>query len=241
MEQIRNNSYDQGERWGRALVSDLRNKGLADTLADELRGRENMLNFGTCADTSLYWYRLGVVAAIRDALQPAIQAGTRVNFVWGFGLDGEQVPRQGTVEFTRNDGKLFIVGDDQQRFIVEPENVTVCDEQIAYRLYEEKDGALYPLQHKTGTPVSIGTWMEADVKLARDGSGNRWYKAGFHATLCASDVIAYREHFRPARRERLRVVKVTIRDCWHKAHSPAPIMLARYMRVEGTVDIEGMV
>lgn len=110
-------------------------------------------------------------------------------------------------------------------------------ELTGYRLYEERDGALYPLQHKTGTAIPVGEWMTAEVKTARDGSGNRWYRAGFHSVPTAEDARAYMNHFRSVRRERLRIVKVTVRDYWFKDHSPAPVILSRYMRVESIVGI----
>lgn len=107
----------------------------------------------------------------------------------------------------------------------------------AYRLYEQRDGELYPLQHKTRTPVPVGEWVEADVKVARDGSGDRWYRAGFHSVETLEAAVAYMSHFRTARRERLRVVRVEISDVWRKEHSPAPVLLSRFMRVVETVDL----
>ena len=109
------------------------------------------------------------------------------------------------------------------------------DTTVAYRLYEERNDNLYPLQHKTGTPVKVGQWMEADVKLARDGSGDRWYRAGFHSVPTIADAMAYKNHFRSARRERLRVVEVEVSDTWRKEHSPAPVILSRYIRVNRVV------
>jgi hypothetical protein len=106
---------------------------------------------------------------------------------------------------------------------------------IAYRIYEERDGQLYPLQHKTRTPVPLNEWMQADVKMARDGSGNRWYKAGFHSVPRIEDAEAYMQHFRSARRERLRVVEVEVSNTWSKDHSPAPVILSEYMLVKGIV------
>lgn len=103
---------------------------------------------------------------------------------------------------------------------------------ITYRLYEERDGELYPVQHKTRTPIRLGEWMEADVKTARDGSGNRWYKTGFHSVLEVADAVAYIRNFRSeSRRSRMRVVECEVADTWRKQHSNADILLARYMKV----------
>ncbi len=105
--------------------------------------------------------------------------------------------------------------------------------QKAYRLYEERDGSLYPVQHKTTTPVTIGTWMVAEVKTARDGSGNRWYKAGFHTVPTPEAARAYIRNFRSKdRRDAMRVCEVEIADTWAKDHSPAPITLSRYLRIK---------
>ncbi len=105
----------------------------------------------------------------------------------------------------------------------------------AYRLYEERGGELFPLQHKTRTPVVLGEWMEADIKTARDGSGNRWYRAGFHSVPTVEDATAYKAHFRSERKNRLRVVEVEVSETWEKDHSPAPVILSRYMRVNKIV------
>lgn len=106
---------------------------------------------------------------------------------------------------------------------------------IAYRIYEQRDGQLYPLQHKTRTPIAIGEWMEADVKVARDGSGNRWYKAGFHSVPRVEDAQAYIGHFRSERKNRLKIVEVEVAETWEKDHSPAPVILSRYMKVNHIV------
>lgn len=109
---------------------------------------------------------------------------------------------------------------------------------IAYRLYELRDGQLYPLQHKTNSPVPVGQWLQADVKTARDGSGNRWYRAGFHSVPTVEDARAYMSHFRTARRARLRIVEVEIADTWSKDHSPAPVILSRFLKVNRIVESE---
>lgn len=106
----------------------------------------------------------------------------------------------------------------------------------AYRLYELRGDNLHSLQHKTGTPIVLGVWLEADVKLARDGSGNRWYQAGFHSVSTIAAARAYMEHFRSARKERLRIVEVTVDDCWAKDHSPAPVILSRFMKVNRIIE-----
>ncbi len=118
-------------------------------------------------------------------------------------------------------------------FELSPHHRVTAEVRKAYRLYEERAGSLYPVQHKTGTAVTIGTWLEADEKLVRDGSGHRWYKSGFHTVPSADAARAYIRNFRSKeRRDRMRVCEVEIAgNIRSKEHSPAPITLSRYLRI----------
>jgi hypothetical protein len=101
-----------------------------------------------------------------------------------------------------------------------------------------RDGKLFSLQHKTKTPVPIGEWLEAEIKTGRDGSGDRYYRVGFHSVPTVEDAQSYLKHFRPARRARLKIVEVEVSETWSKEHSPAPVILSRFLKVNQVLEVE---
>lgn len=79
--------------------------------------------------------------------------------------------------------------------------------------------------------LPVGEWLEADVKPARDGSGDRWYLAGWHSLPTKAEAEAYLSRFRVDRP--LSVVEVEVLDTWTKDHSPNSIILSRWLKVNG--------
>lgn len=99
----------------------------------------------------------------------------------------------------------------------------------AYKIVEEVGENLLTLFHAGGTGTRViprGVWIRAHEAQVRDGSGDRTYLSGHHVFLTREDCVAHLDRFR-ARRERLRIVRVLVRGIRSKAHSPAPVMLAR--------------
>lgn len=110
-------------------------------------------------------------------------------------------------------------------------------EQTTYRIVELDGGQIKTLFHgKAGSRVlEMGAWLEADDKTVRDGSGNRWYRSGWHTLPTLDGARTYMARFRSSRRERLRLVRCKVRDTWEKEHSPHPVVLSRYLKVEAIV------
>ncbi len=101
----------------------------------------------------------------------------------------------------------------------------------AYKIMEEVRGNLLTLFHAGGTGTRIvprNVWIRAREEQVRDGSGKRTYLSGHHIFLDRVDAIRHLVKFR-ARRERLRVVPCLVRGIRCKVHSPAPVMLARWI------------
>ncbi len=103
---------------------------------------------------------------------------------------------------------------------------------LAYKIVEEVGGNLLTLFHAghTGTRVvPRDVWIRAHEAQVRDGSGQRTYLSGHHIFLSRIECEAHLDKFR-VRRERLRVVPCLVQGIRHKAHSPAPVMLARWIK-----------
>ncbi len=102
----------------------------------------------------------------------------------------------------------------------------------AYKIVEEVNGNTLTLFHAGGTGTRViprDVWIRAHEARVRDGSGDRTYLSGHHVFLTHEACEAHLSKFR-ARRDRLRVVECLVRGLRPKAHSPAPVMLARWIR-----------
>lgn len=100
---------------------------------------------------------------------------------------------------------------------------------LHWRLFEERDGQLYTLFHGLNGSRLIpeGQWFEAKGGLVRDGTGNKWYEAGWHVFADESG-LEYLGRFRKPRR--LVAVQVEVDHTWPKPTNPN-VLLARWMRV----------
>lgn len=105
----------------------------------------------------------------------------------------------------------------------------------AYKIVEEIDGHILTLFHAGGTGTRViprDVWIQAREVWVRDGSGNRTYLSGHHVFLDREACVAHLERFR-ARRDLLIVVECLVQVIRPKEHSPAPVMLARWIKFEG--------
>ncbi len=106
-------------------------------------------------------------------------------------------------------------------------------QQVAYKIVEEVGGNLLTIFHAGGTRTRIiprDVWIRAYEGPVRDGSGDRIYLSGHHVFLEYTAAIAHLSKFR-MHRERLRVVPCLVREVRSKRHSPAPVMLARWIKI----------
>ncbi len=106
-------------------------------------------------------------------------------------------------------------------------------QQVAYKIVEEVGGNLLTLFHAGGTRTRIiprDVWIRAREVWVSDGSGERTYLSGHHVFLERDACEAHLSKFRK-RRERLRVVPCVVRVIRPKEHSPAPVMLARWIKI----------
>lgn len=101
--------------------------------------------------------------------------------------------------------------------------------QTHWRLFEEKDGALFTLFHGLNGSRRLpeGTWLEAAVKPVRDGAGNSYYQSGWHVFADESG-LEYLGRFRKPRR--LVAVQVEVRGVRPKDTNPS-VLLAEWMRI----------
>lgn len=101
----------------------------------------------------------------------------------------------------------------------------------AYKIVEVENGKIKTLFHGVNRSrvMQQGEWIEADVKLGRDGSGEKYYTVGWHTFLKLEEAQEYIKRFRD-RKELLRIIECTICDTWLKEHSPAPVILSRYIK-----------
>ena len=108
----------------------------------------------------------------------------------------------------------------------------------AYRICERKNGKLYTLFHgiQGSREMPLNVWMEAEVKLVRDGSRGKAkeYLSGFH---CIVDLDEMRDFKRMFRKERdLVLVKCKIEGRRRKEHSRANIILADKIKLLEVVE-----
>lgn len=111
------------------------------------------------------------------------------------------------------------------------------NEQVAYKIVEIVDNKIRTLFHGLhgSRTVPYSEWLEADVKMGRDGSGDRYYLTGWHTLPTKEEAFKYLERFK-SRTDILKVVECTIRDTWRKEHSPHPVILSRYIKFNELVD-----
>lgn len=73
-------------------------------------------------------------------------------------------------------------------------------------------------------------WIKADVKIGRDGSGNRYYKTGWHTLPSVKEAKDYLKNFK-SRLNILKIVECEIKgDIWKKEHSPSNVFLSEYIK-----------
>ena len=102
-------------------------------------------------------------------------------------------------------------------------------EQTAYRIIEVKRNTPHTLFHGISGQRAIptGTWVKADKKLVRDGTGP-WYMSGFNILLDQDDCLEYVQRFKAPRE--LRVVEIKVRgELREKRHSRSNVLLADEM------------
>ena len=108
----------------------------------------------------------------------------------------------------------------------------------AFKIVEVLDGKIKTLFHGLNKSKTMeqGKWLEADVKLGRDGSGNRYYLTGWHTLLTLEEAKEYLSRFK-SRIASLKIVECEITEIWKKQHSPSNVMLSRYIKFGEILDV----
>ena len=103
----------------------------------------------------------------------------------------------------------------------------------AYKIVETDDkGNLKTLFHGVdGTRIiSTDKWIKADEKMVKDGTSKTEYLSGWHILLEKSHAMDYLKAF-TTRLDRLKIVKVFVKDIRPKEHSRHPVFLAKELRL----------
>lgn len=92
---------------------------------------------------------------------------------------------------------------------------------IAWRYFEEKYGQPCTLFHgHNGTRIlPVDAWIDATVRLVRDGSHGRWYTSGFHVLRTFEEAVEFSKIFR--KRENRYICRVNIDTLFVKRGSKA--------------------
>jgi hypothetical protein len=101
---------------------------------------------------------------------------------------------------------------------------------IAYKIIRKENNKFQTLFHglNGSKVIKLNIWLEANVDFGRDGSGNRYYIHGWHSFLYLNEAKQYLNRFKET--ENLTILKCEVKDTWKKEHSPAPIILSRYIK-----------
>ena len=75
------------------------------------------------------------------------------------------------------------------------------------------------------------TWVHAAEKIVHDGNNGTPYTSGWHVIPTREEAYEYLDKFKKARRDRLIVVRVWVKEVHKKEHSPSPIYLARWIYI----------
>jgi hypothetical protein len=79
--------------------------------------------------------------------------------------------------------------------------------------------------------IPKNTWLTAEEKMVRDGTSKTYYLSGWHVLLERQHAVDYLKAFKN-RLDKLRIIKVLVKDIRPKEHSPSPVFLAKHMLME---------
>lgn len=103
----------------------------------------------------------------------------------------------------------------------------------AYKICRLRNGAPAALFHATAAGTRDfppGEWLTATDKTVRDGSGDGWYRSGFHTFPTYPNCVQYLKRFK--RREDLCIVEVEIGgEVWRKPRTRSSVQLSTRMKV----------
>jgi hypothetical protein len=103
--------------------------------------------------------------------------------------------------------------------------------QEAFKIVELENGEIKTLFHgiNNSRTMPTGVWLEADEKIVRDGSGDRYYISGWHTLPTYEDCVKYMSRFKN-RTDILTIVPCEIKDIRLKDHSKSPVNLSKYIK-----------
>lgn len=99
-----------------------------------------------------------------------------------------------------------------------------------YRILENREGRPMTLFHglNGSRTLPLDVELEACTKMVRNAKGQKLFKGGFHTLERKQDVVDYLRRFTAARKGKLVVCAVDIRDTWIKPTNEL-VILSRYM------------
>jgi hypothetical protein len=106
------------------------------------------------------------------------------------------------------------------------------DSHIWYKIVEKENGTVRTLFHGVNRSrvIEPGKWLEAEEKMVTDGSCQSRYLYGWHVIETLDAAQKYLTKF-TKRVELLRIIPCEARDVRPKEHSPAPVFLARWIKI----------
>jgi len=105
-----------------------------------------------------------------------------------------------------------------------------------YKIMEKKNDSVKTLFHgiNRSRTVSLGKWLQADVKEVTDGSKNSTYISGWHMLPTHKECVAYLEKFR--HKDNKVIVKCRTKGkTWPKTQSRANVILSEWIYLEAIV------
>jgi len=114
-----------------------------------------------------------------------------------------------------------------------------------YKIVEKHPDKLKTLFHGTNgsRTLELGVWLEAKIKMVRDGSGGKKYKSGWHIFKNYGDAVGFLEKFKK-RRELLCIVPCLASGNVRVKPSNSIVYLAERIKIYDTfsyrnVDMDG--
>ena len=104
--------------------------------------------------------------------------------------------------------------------------------KIWYKIVERDSESTKTLFHGVNRSrlLKKGEWLEAEEKMVRDGSCQTYYLSGWHILPSKQVATDYLKRFKN-RLELLKIVPCEAKEIRPKAHSNAPVFLAKWIKL----------
>ena len=81
--------------------------------------------------------------------------------------------------------------------------------------------------------IETGKWLKADIKPVKDGTSKTTYLSGWHIVPTEQECHDYLKKFKNI--DNKAIIRVLAKNLRPKAHSPANVYLAEWMKIEEIV------